>query len=112
MDQQLMRTKSVTTKVTEAECKRLEETAGECGVNLSEWVRGKLLGAERTGSEARVLLGEVLALRAILINLLFSISQGKTVTPESMQQMIEKAEGEKLKRALERLTNSAQPEGA
>jgi len=111
MVQQIMRTKSVTTKVTEAECQRLEEIASENGVNLSEWVRGELLGAERTGSEARVLLGEVLALRTILINLLFSISQGKAVTPESMQQLIEKADGEKAKRTMERLVSPSEPEG-
>ena len=111
MAQQIMRTRSVTTKVTEAECQRLEEIAGENGVNLSEWVRGELLGAERTGREAKVLLGEVLALRTIMINLLFSLSSGNAVTPESMQQLIKQADSEKAVRAMEQLTIPATPVG-
>ena len=96
MAHQLIRTRSVTTKVTEAECRRLEEIASEKGVNLSEWVRGELLGAN-------VLLGEVLALRTIVINLLFSLSNGDSITRESMQQLIQQADGEKAARAMEQL---------
>ena len=99
----ILRTKSVTTKVTEAEYARLEEQAALAGLNLSEWIRGHLLEAERASSDTGVLLGEVLALRTILLNLLFSISQGKPVTAESMQELIGKADDGKLRRALERL---------
>ena len=51
----ILRTKSVTTKVTESEYERLEELASVSGVNLSEWIRGKLLGfdcARRIGISA------------------------------------------------------------
>ncbi len=74
----VLRTKSVTTKVTEAEYERLESLAEASGVNMSEWMRGRLLGrdgADRDEDTATV-LGEVLALRTILINLLFSVSNG------------------------------------
>ena len=48
--------------------------------------------------------GEVLALRTILINLMFSLTNGKPVTPEAMRELIEKADGDKSRRAMERLT--------
>ena len=38
------------------------------------------------------------------MNLLFSISNGKSVTPEAMRELIEKADGDKERRAMERLT--------
>jgi hypothetical protein len=80
-------------------------------VNLSEWIRGKLLGADRAGSEAGVVLEEVLALRTILINLVFSLGKGEPMTHEQMQALIERADGGKTKRALERLA-AAVPESA
>ena len=42
----VLRTKSVTTKVTEAEYVRLEELAQVTGVNMSEWIRGRLLSRD------------------------------------------------------------------
>jgi hypothetical protein len=107
----ILRTKSVTTKVTESEYGRLEELASASGVNLSEWIRGKLLGADRAGGEAGVVLEEVLALRTILVNLLVSLGKGEPMTHEQMQGLIERADGGKTKRALERLA-AAVPESA
>ena len=43
----------------------------------------------------QVLLGELLALRTILINLLFSVSKAEPVTPEQMQALIERADKDK-----------------
>jgi hypothetical protein len=107
----ILRTKSVTTKVTESEYARLEELASASGVNLSEWIRGKLLGADRAGGAAGAVLEEVLALRTILINLVFSLGKGEPMTHEQMQALIERADGAKAKRALERLA-AAVPEAA
>ncbi len=113
----VLRTKSATTKVTEAEYARLEALAEASGVNMSEWMRGRLLGrdgADRDEDTATV-LGEVLALRTILLNLLFSLANGKPVTPEAMKELIGRADGDKARRAMERLTavvpkSSAEPE--
>lgn len=71
-----LRTKSVSTKVSEEEFVALESRARARKLTLSEWVRAELLeprGGER-GAADELLLGEVLALRTILMNLLFSIS--------------------------------------
>jgi hypothetical protein len=96
----------VSTKVSEEEFAALEARARARKLTLSEWVRAELMeprGAE-SGVANEVLLGEVLALRSILINLLFSVSQGKPVTAESMAELIARADGDKSKRAMERLT--------
>ena len=101
-----LRIKSVSTKVSEEEFVALESRARARKLTLSEWVRAELLeprGGE-SGAGTEVLLGEVLALRSILINLLFSVSQGKPVTAESMAELIARADGDKSRRAMERLT--------
>jgi hypothetical protein len=75
-------------------------------VPLSEWVRAELLEprADGGGAADEVLLGEVLALRTILLNLMFSLTNGKAVTPEAMQELIARADGDKARKAMERLT--------
>jgi len=99
-----LRTKSVGTKVTDAEYAALETHARAGGLTLSEWVRDVLLGIGRPGDvDTEVLLAEVLALRTILINLLFSMSKGEPMTAEGMQGLIERADKDKVRRALEKL---------
>lgn len=99
-----LRTKSVSTKVSEDEFAALEARAR--ARKLSEWVRAELLEPRNDagGAGTEVLLGEVLALRTILMNLLFSIGKGEPTTPEQMQALIERADKDKMRRAMERLT--------
>ena len=101
----MLRTRSATTKLTEAEYARLESLAAASGVNMSEWMRGRLLGRDGAGrnEDTATVLGEVLALRTILLNLLFSLTNGKPVTPEGMQELIGRADGNKMQRAVEQL---------
>jgi len=56
-----------------------------------------------TGADSQVVLSELLGLRTILMNLLFSIAKGEPVTPEQMQGLIERADKDKMRRALEKL---------
>jgi hypothetical protein len=108
MVKSVLRTKSVTTKVTEAEYARLEELAGADSLNLSEWVRGKLLAAPvEAGTD--VLLAEVLALRTILVNLFFQLSQGAPIAPDEMKAILERADAGKRDKALAKL-QPAKPE--
>lgn len=71
---QPLRTKSVGTKVSEAEFTMLEERARASGLTLSEWVRDVLLAApvepdaELAGE---VVLAELLELRSLFLNLQF-----------------------------------------
>jgi hypothetical protein len=96
----------VGTKVSDAEYAALEARARASNLTLSEWVRDVLLASPpEAGAEAdsQVVLAELLALRTILMNLLFSISRGEAMTPEQMQALIERADKDKVRRALEKL---------
>lgn len=100
------RTKSIGTKVTAEEYARIQTLAGDQPV--SEWVRAALL---RVADEAQVtdsvVLAELLALRAILLNLHNSVCNGAPVTTETMQRLIERADQEKLQQAHARLAAAA-----
>jgi hypothetical protein len=80
-----LRTKSVGTKVSEAEFALLEERARGAGMRLAEWVREALLAAPvepGMGSgvdSGAVALAEVLALRSLLLNLHFRAAKGEPV---------------------------------
>ena len=61
-----------------------------------------LKAAEPPGGDA-TLLAEVLALRTILLNLHFHFCNGTTVTAETMQRLIERADQDKRQQAEARL---------
>jgi mobilization protein NikA len=71
-----LRTKFVGTKVSDAEYAALEARARASGLTLSEWVRDVLL-ASSPEAESQVVPAELLGLRTILMNLLFSIARGE-----------------------------------
>jgi hypothetical protein len=96
------RTKSIGTKVTPEEYERIQTLAGEQPV--SEWVRTALLKAADPPAGDAILLAEVLALRTILLNLHFHLCSGTTVTAETMQRLIERADQEKQQKAEARLS--------
>ncbi len=117
-----LRTKSVGTKVSEAEFALLEERARGAGMRLAEWVREALLSAPvNSGPDSgEVALGEVLALRSLLLNLHFRAAKGEagqsTFSEPEMRGLIERADETKMQRARERLAavraaaKAAQPE--
>ncbi len=92
----VLRTKCISTKVTDEEYARLEGLAGER--TLSEWVRGVLLNKTIASSES-ILLAEVLALRAILLNLHFAMTNGEPLTADAMHRLIERADHDKFHHA-------------
>jgi hypothetical protein len=100
-----LRTKSISTKVTDEEYAQFEALAG--GQTISEWARDVLLNATTPNSSEQTVLAEVLALRTILLNVHFAVSQGRTLTAEEMQQLIERADQNKLSKARQRLTEAA-----
>ena len=99
----VLRTKCISTKVTDDEYARLEALAGER--TISEWVRAVLLKAARPAPES-VLLAEVLALRAILLNLHFAVCSGEPLTAEAMHRLIERADQDKIRHAHECLASA------
>jgi len=84
-----LRTKSISTKVTDEEYALFEAVAGE--QTISEWARDVLLKATKPNTGEQTVLAEVLALRTILLNIHFAVSQGQTLTVQEMQQLIERA---------------------
>jgi hypothetical protein len=105
------RTKTLGTKVSEEEFAQLEAAASERGLTLSEWCRETLLASVNgqgeksadSGGTGQALMAELVALRAILLNVLFKLANGQTVTAEEMQRLIDRADSDKLKKARERL---------
>lgn len=99
-----LRTKSISTKVTDEEYAQFEALAD--GQTISEWARDVLLDATKPNSSEQTVLAEVLALRTILLNVHFAVSQGQTLTAEEMQQLIERADQNKLSKARQRLSEA------
>jgi hypothetical protein len=99
------RTKSVSTKVTDEEYAQFEASAGE--QTISEWARDVLLKATKPNASEQTILAEVLALRTILLNVHFAVSQGQTLTVAEMQKLIERADRNKLSKARQRLAEAA-----
>jgi hypothetical protein len=114
-----LRTKSIGFKVSEEEYARLEEAARAGGFTLGEWCRqvvledasGEEIKPTGTGAEAQALMAELVALRAILLNVLFKLANGEKPTAEEMQRLIDRADADKLKKARERLAQAAESEG-
>jgi hypothetical protein len=95
------RTKSISTKVTPEEYARIHALAGD--QPISEWVRAALVKAADASAADSIVLAELLALRTILLNLHFHLCGGVSVTTETMQRLIERADRDKRQQAEARL---------
>jgi hypothetical protein len=104
------RTKSISTKVTEEEYALFEGLAGE--QTMSEWAREVLLEATKPSLAEQTIVAELLALRMIVLNALFSIANREPLTTQDMQGIINRADAGKSAKALERLAKtSTGPQG-
>jgi hypothetical protein len=99
-----LRTKSISTKVTEEEYEQFEALAGE--QTISEWVRHALLKATKPSPAEQTIVAELLALRMILMNILFTIANREPLTSTAMDDIIKQADAGKLAKATERLTRA------
>jgi hypothetical protein len=110
-----LRTKSVGTKVSDAEYAALEARARAENLTLSEWMRAKLLGTGRPGGGSdtevsntaddllgEVLLSEVLALRALFLNLR-PLPDHALPGEAEVRAEIARVDATKMQRARERL---------
>jgi len=101
------RTRSVGTKVSAEEYGRLEACARDNKLSISEWSRKALLAAANVGQSTasdQAILGEVIALRTIVANLIYAFTSEGKVSAEQMRAFIERADGTKSKRAAEILS--------
>jgi hypothetical protein len=98
------RSKSISTKVTEEEYAQFVALAGD--QTISEWTRDALLKAAKPSPAEQTIVAELLALRTILMNILFSIANREQLTSTAMDDIIKHADAGKLAKALERLTRA------
>ena len=94
------RTKSISTKVTEAEYDEIARRAEP--QTVSAWARGLLVGAQSDPLHF-VLLAELLALRAIVLNLSFALATNGPPTTEAMQALINRVDATKGDKAAEQI---------
>jgi hypothetical protein len=99
-----LRTRSVGTKLTDEEYAMLVAACPE--PTLSEWIRRVLLSAARAQHVEHLILAELLALRAIVVTLHFSIASGEKLTSETLHHLMELADREKFLKAMERLATA------
>ncbi len=98
------RSKSISTKVTEEEYAQFEALAGD--QTISEWTRDALLKAAKPTPAEQTIVAELLALRMILMNILFTIASREQLTSTDMDEIIKRADAGKLAKAMERLTRA------
>jgi hypothetical protein len=106
-DRRHYRTKSIGVRVAEADFTRLQARADAEGKSLGEWSRDVLLERVQDRQPTHVeqtMVSEILALRTILLNALFSLAKGKAISEAEMSELIERADAEKLKRAIQSLS--------
>ena len=107
-----LRTRSIGTKVSEEEYAKLERAAQLGSKTLGEWCREVMLAStngqtQQCGrAEIQALMAELVALRTILLNVLYKQVNGESLSAEEMQRLIERADADKLKKAVERLPRS------
>jgi hypothetical protein len=104
-----LRNRTVGSKMTESEYEQLLGVAERAGLTLGEWCREGLLArananvGKNASTPEQILLAEMMALRAILLNALFKLAQGAVLTTEELDRLIERADGERFERAQERV---------
>jgi hypothetical protein len=95
------RTKGITIRVTEDQYATLTRLAQ--GQTVTAWVHQVVLETAAPRPADQVLLAEMLALRTIVLNLLFALANGETPTADAMKRLIDRVDGEKTRKALDRL---------
>ncbi len=101
-----LRARSVGTKLTEAEYAHCERAAAQFGLAVGEWCRQVVLEASTVPAakpESEIIFGELLALRKILINLIYRRECGERLTEEFVRDLIDTADTDKISKGVERL---------
>ncbi|HLJ88487.1 MAG TPA: hypothetical protein VKZ53_16830 [Candidatus Angelobacter sp.] len=105
-----LRIKTVGTRACEEEYRALEELAQAQDETLSGWTR-KVLLAQLNPTVAspaeETVLAEVLAMRRLLFNVVYALARKDPITGDKMQELIEHADEEKFREAIERLKERA-----
>lgn len=100
-------TRTITAKVTANEHEAIRSTVLATGETVSVWLRqlATQACAALPPDPSVLLLSEVLALRSILVTLIFQSNHNIPLTEQSVREIIQQADQEKLNRALSLLNN-------
>jgi uncharacterized protein (DUF1778 family) len=100
------RTKSIATRLTDAEFAEIEFAAVSAGKKVAEWLREAALAQARATGEEKttdtVLLAEVMALRSLIVNL-FAVASKGPLSDETLRRIGTYADAIKDQKAEELL---------
>jgi hypothetical protein len=108
------RANSIGTRLSEAELSEVEAAAAKAGKKVGEWLRDAALAQARAAHEPGtdpILLAELMAIRALILNLFASASKGP-LTDESLRKMQAYADAVKQQKADEFLAKLRAGNGA
>ena len=82
------RSRSIATRLTEAELSEVETAASDAGKKVAEWLRDAALTHARAGQEKTdpILLAEIVGMRSLMLNLFTRASQGP-LSSEDLRKM-------------------------
>ena len=85
------RNQTLTTKLTEAEQRAVENAARADGKTTGEWLRDLALYAVRSSQKdtSGIVLSEVVGVRLLLVNVLRSLGAGQKLTPEAFDKLLD-----------------------
>jgi len=100
------RTKSIATRLTDAEFAEVEYAASSAGKKVAEWLREAALAQARTTGEEKttdtVLLAELMGLRSLIVNL-FAVASKGPLSDETLRRISTYADAIKDQKAEELL---------
>ncbi len=102
------RTKSIATRLTEAEFAEVELAATSARQKVSEWLRYAALAQARAEGEEhtdQILLAEIVGMRALMLDLFAKASEGP-LSKEDLRKISEYADALKQRKAEEVLTRA------
>jgi hypothetical protein len=97
----MKRTKGLCAKFTHAEYAALEALAG--GQPMGAWAREQLFAIRARRAIEEMVVGEIAALRTIVLHLQFAFIRGEALTADDVQKLIDRADKDKLRKARARL---------
>ena len=111
--QETYRTKSIATRLTEAEFAEVEVAAAKAGKKVSEWLRKVALGHVHAASEEHtdpILLAEMMGMRSLMVNLFAKASEGP-ISSEDLRKISLYADSIKEQKAREFLAQRQRQNG-
>lgn len=90
-------------RISSVDKSALAEKAERCKQSLPDYARETLLGAVRFAPDYRALLAEVLGMRMVVLSVCSELAQGRSLSSETLQQLVATAEARKFTMADERI---------